>query len=61
MNTKLPTSIGQAVEAASNDTGLEAALPEGMLKHYLVMKDAEQEMLSSMGKEERRVWLMERY
>lgn len=58
---KLPRTIEEATEAARADTELEAAMPAGMLHHYLVMKQAEQAMLNQMDDEQRRVWLMERY
>ena len=58
---KLPSSIEQALEAAGNDAELEQAMTPGMLKHYVTMKKAEQEMLNAMPEDERRVWLMERY
>ncbi|KAK5173189.1 uncharacterized protein LTR77_003311 [Saxophila tyrrhenica] len=58
---KLPTTIAEAVEAAENDSELERAMPDGMLKHFLAMKKDEQKMLNEMDDGARRVWLMERY
>lgn len=58
---KLPTSIEEAVKAAENDSALDRAMPNGMLKHFLTMKKAEQEMLNKMTDGDRRLWLMERY
>ena len=58
---KLPTSLKQSVEAADGDTELEQAMSPGVLKHYISMKKAEQEMLNEMPEKDRRVWLMERY
>jgi len=61
ITNKLPTSLEQAVEALEHDVKLEQALSPGLVKHYISMKKAEQEMLNDMPEAERRVWLIERY
>ena len=61
IRTKLPTSIQSAVAAAAVDGQLEQALSPGILKHYISMKQAEQDMLNEMPDKNRRIWLMERY
>ena len=61
ITTKMPTSINEAIDAAENDSELEQALTPGVLKHYLAMKNSEQDMLNEWSEEKRRVWLMERY
>ncbi|KAK3700183.1 hypothetical protein LTR37_016062 [Vermiconidia calcicola] len=61
ITTTLPRSLDEAIEAAEQDSELEQAMSPGMLKHFLAMKKAEQEMLNEMPEKERRVWLMERY
>lgn len=58
---KLPTTIEDALEAATKDTALAEAMPPGMLNHFVVMKKAEQAMLKEMDDAARRIWLMERY
>ena len=58
---KLPTSLDECIEAAEKDEELENAMGHGILRHYLGMKKAEQEMLSQMSEGQRRVWLIERY
>jgi glutamine synthetase len=58
---KLPSSITEALEALESDEVLTALLPENMVKHYIIMKRAEQEMLSKMSDTDRRIWLIERY
>lgn len=57
----LPTSIEDAVEALEMDAEVAGAMSEGMVKHYLTMKKAEQNMLNEMLEHERRIWLIERY
>ncbi|KAE9977063.1 hypothetical protein EG327_007874 [Venturia inaequalis] len=57
----LPRSIGEAMNALESDSSLKEALAEDLVKNFLIMKEAEQEMLDKMGDEERRIWLVERY
>ncbi|KAF1956705.1 developmental protein-like protein fluG [Byssothecium circinans] len=58
---KLPSSLGEALQALSIDNELNEALAEGLVREYLLMKGSEGEMLGAMGEVERRVWLIERY
>ncbi|CAO2648711.1 Nn.00g096600.m01.CDS01 [Neocucurbitaria sp. VM-36] len=58
---RLPGSIDEALSALAADEELCEELPRGLVKHYLVMKEAEQKMLQDMSEVERRVWLIERY
>lgn len=58
---QIPDTIGKALAAALQDEKLQNAISEGMLKHYLYMKEAEQKMLNAMDESDRRIWLMERY
>lgn len=57
----LPGSIGEAMKALEADSSLKEALTEDLVKNFLIMKKAEQEMLDKMSDEERRIWLIERY
>ena len=54
-------SLEQSIEAAKKDTELAEAMSSGMMGHFLSMKQSEQEMLSQMSDDQRRVWLIERY
>lgn len=47
--------------ALDADSSLKEALAEDLVKNFLAMKKAEQEMLDKMGDDERRIWLIERY
>jgi glutamine synthetase len=58
---KLPTSISDSLTALEKDDVLTSLLPENMVKNFVVMKRAEQDMLDKLGESERRVWLLERY
>ena len=58
---KLPASFQEAADALAMDAELNAALVEGFVKDYLVMKKGEQKMLADMSDTERRIWLIERY
>ena len=58
---KLPTSFDEALAALKRDETLEGALSPNVVKHFVAMKKAEQEMLANMEEKERHVWLMERY
>jgi hypothetical protein len=49
------------MKALDADTSLKEALAEDLVKNYLTMKQAEQEMLGKMSDDERRIWLIERY
>jgi glutamine synthetase len=58
---RLPTTIGQSMEALDRDTVLRDAIGPHVVDHYSAVKRAEQDMLNAMSEGERRVWLMERY
>lgn len=58
---KLPISFDEALAALEKDDTLEGALSPDVVKHFVAMKRAEQEMLAKMEEKERHVWLMERY
>lgn len=57
----LPRSIREAMKALEEDSSLKEALAEDLVKNFLIMKKAEQEMLDKMSDEARRIWLIERY
>lgn len=59
--TQIPNTIDQAIAAAWQDEELREMMSDGILKHYLYMKEAEQKMLTEMDEQERRIWLIERY
>jgi glutamine synthetase len=61
ISNRLPTSIGESLEAIEGDIALRDALGGEIVRHYVTMKKAEQEMLNEMSESKRRVWLMERY
>jgi glutamine synthetase len=58
---RLPQTIEASLKALDADTILKEALAEDLVKNYIAMKEKEQEMLAKMSKEERRIWLIERY
>jgi len=61
ISKKLPRAIEESLEAIEGDTALRNALGEEIVRHYIAMKKAEQDMLNEMSESKRRVWLMERY
>ena len=61
MIRELPKSLSEAMDALRQDSELESVLSPGIVKHYIVLKDSEQEMLGGMAEGQKRVWLMERY
>nr|OQO18173.1 hypothetical protein B0A51_14105 [Rachicladosporium sp. CCFEE 5018] len=61
IETKLPTSLSQSLEALNEDTALNAVLGTEVVDHYIGMKKAEQAMLNETDDKIRRIWLMERY
>ncbi|KAK3054789.1 hypothetical protein LTS18_011937, partial [Coniosporium uncinatum] len=58
---KLPTDIESAITALEKDDELRTTLTDGLVNDYVIMKKAELQMLGKMSKDERRVWLIERY
>lgn len=58
---KLPTSVGEALAALEGDQALTKLLGPELVERYVAVKNAETAMLESMGEEERRLWVMERY
>ena len=61
ISQRLPGSIEEAMNALDADSSLKEALAEDLVKNFLIMKKAEQEMLGKMSDEDRRIWLIERY
>lgn len=61
ISNKLPNTIEDSLGAIEGDTALRDALGDEVVRHYVAMKEAEQEMLNEMSESKRRVWLMERY
>ncbi|KAK8067515.1 hypothetical protein PG996_006627 [Apiospora saccharicola] len=57
-----PTNLGEALAALQADTALIEQLgsPE-FVQRYVDVKNAEMGILSQMGEDQRRVWIMERY
>ncbi|KAK3076827.1 hypothetical protein LTS18_011945 [Coniosporium uncinatum] len=58
---RLPTDIESAITALGRDDELRTTLTDGLVNDYIIMKKAEQQMFGKMSKDERRVWLLERY
>lgn len=58
---KMPTTINEALDALEQDTVLEAQFSDGLVAHYLGLKESEQEMLHGIEEQQRRIWLIERY
>jgi glutamine synthetase len=61
ISRRMPITIQQATDALDGDDDLQRTLNPGLVKHYVAMKRAEQEMLEGMSDRDRRVWLIERY
>jgi glutamine synthetase len=61
ISQRLPKTIEESLGAIEQDTALRNALGDELVRHYVAMKKAEQDMLNEMPENERRVWLMERY
>jgi glutamine synthetase len=61
ISTRLPKTIDESLAAIESDTVLKEALGDEVIRHYVAMKKAEQDMLNEMSESKRRVWLMERY
>lgn len=57
----LPASVEEALQALGEDHGLVDLLGEQLVESYTAVKEFELEHLRSMGEEERRKWIMERY
>jgi len=58
---KLPTSLKQALEELSGSDILTKRLGEKFIQRYTAIKLAEIELLTTMGEDERRDWLIDRY
>ena len=61
ISTRLPKTIDESLGAIESDTVLREALGDEVIRHYVAMEKAEQEILNKMSESRRRVWLMERY
>lgn len=57
----MPGNLREAIAALEADEELQNIIGEQVVEVYCAVKTAENELLSSMDKEERRNWLMERY
>lgn len=58
---RMPASIEESLDALQRDGELNEALPQGLVRDYVSMKEAEGRMLAGMSERERRVFLIERY
>lgn len=61
ITNRVPKTLEASLEALNEDDDMCAILGAGFVKKYIAVKRAEAEMLSSMGDDERRDWLLERY
>ncbi|OQD83351.1 hypothetical protein PENANT_c017G00371 [Penicillium antarcticum] len=61
ITTPLPKSLVQSLEVLEGDESLKALLGPELVRNYGVVKRAESAHLLSMPKEERHLWLLERY
>lgn len=57
----LPGSVGEALEALKADEELTGYLGRELVERYTAVKEAELNMLSDMGEDKRREWILERY
>ncbi|EFW18421.1 hypothetical protein D8B26_005206 [Coccidioides posadasii str. Silveira] len=60
IQARMPTSLDQALAALEADTDLQSILGKWVEK-YIGVRRGEHDMLSKMGKRERKTWLIERY
>ncbi|KAJ6157573.1 glutamine synthetase bacteria [Penicillium chermesinum] len=58
---RLPRSLFESLQSLEKDTCLQKLLGTDLVRHYVNLKMGETKWLSSMGDENRRVWLIERY
>ncbi|KAK4497259.1 hypothetical protein PRZ48_011709 [Zasmidium cellare] len=58
---RLPRGFEDALRALEGGEGLKGMVGGTLVRDWVVVKKAEQEMLGAMGEGERRVWLIERY
>jgi glutamine synthetase len=58
---KLPRSLQESLKELRNNEVLVEALGRGLVANYMAVKEKEMEKLGAMKKDERRVWLIERY
>ena len=58
---KLPRSLQESLKELEKDEVLLEALGRRFVADYMAIKRKEAENLGAMGKEERRIWLIERY
>lgn len=58
---RLPRELKEALKALSDDEELAEVLSKELTSDYVVMKEAEQEMLGKMSEDDMRSWFIERY
>jgi glutamine synthetase len=61
VTTKLCTSLQESLKALEADDELREMMGVDLTKHYLEVKNATIEMMRPMAKDQRKIWLMERY
>jgi glutamine synthetase len=61
ISQRLPRAVEESLGDLEGDNALRNALGDEVVRHYVAMKKAEQNMLNEMSESKRRVWLMERY
>lgn len=61
IHRKFPTSIKEALKYLREDSQLREIIGDAAADTYLVVKEAENEMLEDMTPEKRKSWLIERY
>ncbi|KAL8726133.1 MAG: hypothetical protein Q9181_006170 [Wetmoreana brouardii] len=61
ITSQMPRSIAEALRYFRDSATLRDILGDAAFENYLVVKEAEVEMLDEMEMEERRQWLIERY
>ena len=58
---KFPRGINDALKALGSNAEMKSVLGESVVQTFIVVKTAEQGMLSQMAADRRRNWLIERY
>ena len=61
ISQRLPRTVEESLGDLEGDNALRNALGDEVVRHYVAMKKAEQDVLNEMSESKRRVWLMERY
>ncbi|KAJ2901220.1 hypothetical protein MKZ38_002126 [Zalerion maritima] len=57
----LPASLEEAIEALKKDEIMQGTLGEEVVDRYVAVKEAEMKMYETMGTEQMREWVLERY